>query len=137
MKPDRPQIGAGMIIRKENSILLGFREKKFGYGKLCLPGGHVELFETLEFAVRRETKEECNLVVGKVDMIGFTEDFYKKEHKHYITFFFVGEYIGGKPHENEPNKISNWKWYEIADLKNMTEQLWEPCIEKFKILGWM
>ena len=133
----RPQIGAGMIIQKDNAILLGLRKKKFGYGKLCLPGGHVELFETLEFAARRETKEECNLSVGKVEYVGFTEDFYKKENKHYITFFFLGEYTGGEPRENEPHKISNWSWYDIANLPNMTDQLWKPCIDKFKILGWL
>jgi ADP-ribose pyrophosphatase YjhB (NUDIX family) len=137
MKLDRPQIGVGMIVRKGDSILLGFRESKFGYGKLCLPGGKLEMFETLEFAARRETKEECNLTVGKVELIGHTEDFYPKEDKHYITFFFIGEYIGGVPHNNEPNKISNWQWYNISELKNMTDQLWKPCVEKFKFLGWI
>jgi 8-oxo-dGTP diphosphatase len=134
---NRPQVGAGIIIKKDNQILLGKRMKKFGFGKLCLPGGHVELMETAEFAVRREAKEECNLDVGEVKMIGFTEDFYTKENKHYITIFFVGEYIGGEPHENEPDKISDWKWYDIDNLKNMLDQLWEPCIEKFKMLGWI
>jgi 8-oxo-dGTP diphosphatase len=133
----RPQVGAGIIIKKDDKILLGMRMKKFGFGKLCLPGGHVELMETAEFAVRREAKEECDLQVGKTEMIGFTEDFYPEDKKHYITIFFVGEYIGGTPHENEPDKISNWKWYNISDLKNMQAQLWEPCIDKFKMLGWI
>jgi 8-oxo-dGTP diphosphatase len=137
MKIIRPQLGAGMILRKENSVLLGFRRKKFGYGKLCLPGGHIELFETAEIAARRETKEECGLDIGKVELLGFTEDFYPNEKKHYITIFFLGEYISGEPVEMESDKISNWKWYEISNLKNLTDQLWEPCIEKFKKLGWL
>ena len=63
--------------------------------------------------------------------------FYPKDDKHYVTIFFLGEYIGGKPKEMEPDKISNWTWYKIADLKNMQDQLWEPCIDKFKKLGWI
>jgi 8-oxo-dGTP diphosphatase len=133
----RPSLGAGIIIQKDDCVLMGFREKKFGYGKLCLPGGHIEMFETAEIAVRRECLEECGLKVGKVELIGFTEDFYPKEDKHYVTIFFTGEYVGGKPKEMEPDKISNWTWYKIADLKNMQDQLWEPCIDKFRKLGWI
>jgi 8-oxo-dGTP diphosphatase len=136
---DRPQVGVGLIIRKENQILLGLRKKKFGFGKLCLPGGHLEMFETAEVAARRETKEECGLEVGKVELIGFTEDFYPKENKHYITIFFIGDYIGGEPQDMEPDKISNWTWYPIDQLKlpNTYKLLWKPCIEKFKMLGWI
>lgn len=137
MKHDRPHIGVGMILQKEDSILLGQRMKKFGRGQLCLPGGHLEMFETTEFAARRETKEECGLAVGKTTLIGFTEDFYPDDQKHYLTIFYVGEYIGGEPIETEPDKISNWKWYKIADLKNMQERLWISCIDKFRKLGWL
>jgi 8-oxo-dGTP diphosphatase len=136
-KPERPQVGAGLIIRKGNSILLGFREKKFGYGQLCLPGGHVELFETAEVAAIREAEEECGLKVGKAKLIGFTEDFYPEDGKHYITIFFTARWIGGEPVDMEPNKISNWQWYPIKDLKHMKSKLWEPCIEKFRKLGWL
>lgn len=126
-----------MLLRKGNSVLLGHRLSKFGGGKLCFPGGHVEMFETAEVAVRRETIEECGLKVGKVEMIGFTEDLYRKENKHYITIFFLGEYIGGDPVTMEPEKIDQWKWYEISDLKKMKRKLWKPALSKFKILGWL
>jgi len=136
-KIKRPQIGVGLIIQKDDSILLGIRESDFGNGKLSLPGGKLELYETTEECARREALEECGLKVGKVELIGFTEDLHPDEDKHYLTVYYVGQYVSGEPKENEPHKIGNWKWYPISELKNLQPKIWKPCIEKFRKLGWL
>lgn len=59
--PSQPLVGVGAVIVTDNNILLIRRGKPPAQGFWSLPGGAVELGETLEAALRREIKEECNL----------------------------------------------------------------------------
>ncbi len=133
----RPAVGVGLIIKKGGSILLGERKKKYGKGLLSLPGGHIEMYEHSETAGRRETLEECGLEVGLASQIGFTEDIDQKSKKHYITIYYLAEYIGGEPKNLEPEKTGDWEWYKISELKKHQGKIWSPCLTKFKELGWI
>ena len=65
---ENPKPTATLICPKEDSILLGRRAFDPGKGEWGLPGGFMELNETLEEAALRELKEETNLD-GKVTKI--------------------------------------------------------------------
>jgi nucleoside triphosphatase len=61
-------------------------------GKWVIPGGHVDLGERIEDAVRREVKEETNLDVYDLEFVCFQEfihgdGFWKK--RHFIFFDFA------------------------------------------------
>ena len=56
-----PKPTATLICPKDNSILLGRRAFNPGKGEWGLPGGFMELNETLNEAALRELKEETNL----------------------------------------------------------------------------
>ena len=56
-----PKPTATLICPKDNSILLGKRAFNPGKGEWGLPGGFMELNETLYEAAKRELKEETNL----------------------------------------------------------------------------
>tara|TARA_Y100000748_G_scaffold245940_1_gene210383 strand:+ start:250 stop:762 length:513 start_codon:yes stop_codon:yes gene_type:complete len=58
---ENPKPTATLICPKKNSILLGRRAYDPGKGEWGLPGGFMELNETLEEAAMRELKEETNL----------------------------------------------------------------------------
>jgi len=74
-----PTVGA-LIVNPEGKILLAKSHKWFD--KYTLPGGHIEVGETMKEAVRREVKEE----VGIEEAI-FAKEFWKK--KHFICFDFL------------------------------------------------
>jgi nucleoside triphosphatase len=84
-----PTVGA-LIVNKEGKILLAKSHKWFD--KYTLPGGHIELGETIEEAIKREVKEEVGLDVEVVEFLTMQEaiyaaEFYKK--RHFIFFDFL------------------------------------------------
>jgi ADP-ribose pyrophosphatase YjhB (NUDIX family) len=70
--PDRPILGVGALIFRDDSILLVERGKEPLKGYWSLPGGVVEVGEMLEEAIRREVREETNL---EIEIVGVLEIF--------------------------------------------------------------
>jgi len=84
-----PTVGA-LIVNKEGKILLAKSHKWFD--NYTLPGGHIEVGETMKEAVAREVREEVGLDVEVEEMLLmqeaiFTEEFWKR--KHFIFFDFL------------------------------------------------
>jgi nucleoside triphosphatase len=84
-----PTVG-GLIVNEEGKILLAKSHKWFG--KYTLPGGHIEVGETMQEALKREVKEEVGLDVEIGDMLLtqeaiFSKEFWKK--RHFIFFDFI------------------------------------------------
>lgn len=79
-----PIVGA-LIVKNDGEILLIKTPKwKSDYS---IPGGHVELGETIEDAVKRESKEEVGLDVELKEVLFVQESVYSKEFhkkKHFI-----------------------------------------------------
>jgi mutator protein MutT len=61
--PDRPYVGVGAVIVDDGKVVLIKRKYEPLAGQWSLPGGGVELGETLEDSVAREMLEETGLVV--------------------------------------------------------------------------
>src|ERR1700694_5936557 len=61
--PDRPMVGVGAVIVEQNRVLLARRGDPPRAGQWSLPGGVVELGETLRAATQREALEETGLIV--------------------------------------------------------------------------
>jgi nucleoside triphosphatase len=84
-----PTVGA-LIVDIQGKILLARSHKWFD--KYTLPGGHIEVGESMVDAVRREVKEEVGLDVEVVEMLLmqeaiFAPEFYKKKHFIFIDFY--------------------------------------------------
>ena len=67
--PDKPVVGVGAVIIKEGKIALIKRGNEPSRGKWTIPGGLVELGESPEQAVIRETKEETGLDVDNPNLM--------------------------------------------------------------------
>src|SRR3989338_357214 len=88
----RPKVGIGVIIVKENKILLGKRKNVHGAGTWCPPGGHLEFNEEIKDCARRETLEETGIKIKNIRQGPFTNDPMPKEGRHYITLFMLADY---------------------------------------------
>lgn len=112
-----PVVGA-LIFNKENKVFLMTSPK--WKGKYVIPGGHIELGETMEQALKREIKEETNLSIYDIEFIVlqefiFGEEFHEKRH------FILLEYIC-KTNDNEVilNKEgSDYIWVDIDEALNL------------------
>jgi nucleoside triphosphatase len=84
-----PTVGA-LIVNKEGRILLTKSHKWFD--KYTLPGGHIEVGETMKEAAAREVKEEVGLDVEVAEMLLMQEAIFAGEfwkRRHFIFFDFL------------------------------------------------
>jgi ADP-ribose pyrophosphatase YjhB (NUDIX family) len=72
--PDQPIVGVGAVIVYAGKILLEKRGNEPSRGKWTVPGGLVELGESIEQAVVRETKEETDLDVAEPRLIDVVDN---------------------------------------------------------------
>lgn len=120
---DRPKVGVGVIIIKDNRVLMGKRKGSHGAASWNFPGGHLELNESIEDCAKRETLEEADIEIGEIKPAAFTNDIFENESKHYITLFVTAKYISGEAKIMEPGKCDGWDWF---DWNNLPSPLFLP-----------
>ena len=88
--PELPVVGVGAVVGFGDKVLLARRGQPPGQGRWSLPGGTVELGETLHQAVAREVMEETGLAVQAGPLLEVLEMIIPDEHSkiqyHYILF---------------------------------------------------
>lgn len=134
---EKLRIGTAAIIIKDGLILLGKRKGSHGDGDWGFPGGHLEYGETPEDCLRREVTEETGLTISTIKKAPYTNDFFSKDNKHYITLFFIVTCNKGEPEIREPEKLEQWKWFAwdklpenlFLPIKNLRKQGFNPHTE--------
>jgi len=108
-----------IIIEKGNKIVLVKRGRKPFKRKLALPGGHVDHNELVENAALREAKEETNLKVKLIDILGVYSDPNRDPRGHYIPTVFVAKIISGKLKAGSDAKIPDFYNPKKLNKKDM------------------
>jgi 8-oxo-dGTP diphosphatase len=98
--PERPIVGVGAVVLDGDRVLLVKRANEPLKGEWSLPGGAVDVGETLEDAIRREVREETSLdvevgpVVDVLDRIRYDPD--GRVKFHYVLVDFLCRPTGGE-----------------------------------------
>jgi len=121
-----PMVGVGGIVLNEGKVLLVKRGKQPGYGKWSIPGGMVELGETLSEAIKREVLEECGIEIELADVVAVLERVIRREDEkvryHYVLVDFLGYWKDG---DLQPaSDILEARWADPAEMETleMTER---------------
>lgn len=113
VKINRELVVAGIFIKKKK-ILITSRPK----GRIFeffweFPGGKVKRNESLEFALKREIKEEINIEIDESNLIFFKKYNFMRANKNLILNFFICKKWSGKLKMNEGQ---SFKWTNIKDI---------------------
>lgn len=118
--PDSPVLGVGAVIFNNEEVVLVKRGKEPGYGKWSIPGGAVELGETLKEGLLREIREETGLEVeigGIVDVLDWvSRDAYDRIKYHYVLvdFWCKCTYLELNPSSD----VIGARWVQVSDVPN-------------------
>lgn len=108
-----------LIINDKNEILFQDRLKNDWPG-LNLPGGHVEVNESIKDSVIREIKEETNLTLIDLEFVNYFEWINTKTSNREIVFLFKSNNFKGEIINSLEGKLY---WLKIEDLKDKTLSL--------------
>lgn len=131
-KERRPKVGLSVFIRKDGKVLLMLRKGSHGSGTWAPPGGHLEYGESWEECAKREILEEVGVETSVLRFITATNDIFGDEGKHYITLFFVADWISGEARNLELDKCEKVDWFFWNELP-------EPlflCVRNFLKTGY-
>lgn len=107
----RPVVGTGVAVVDGDEILLVRRGREPGKGLWAVPGGKVELGETLAEAATREVQEETGLLVELDEVICVGESI--DDQHHLVLIDFLGQATGG----------------ELVAADDAMEVAWVPIVE--------
>jgi 8-oxo-dGTP diphosphatase len=123
--PNRPIVGVGVAIIRNGKILLEKRINEPGRGKWSIPGGIVELGESLEQTVVRETREETGLFVSKpepIDVVNqVTLDENGKTKYHFVIIDYFVKLESGAPKAASDAAELEWVAFEEVESRDLTK----------------
>ncbi|HEY1801233.1 MAG TPA: NUDIX hydrolase [Terriglobales bacterium] len=119
--PDRPFVGVGAVIVEAGRVLLIKRGHAPAMGEWSIPGGTMEVGETVREAVVREVREETGLIVEAADLLGVFDrvlrDSNDRVQFHYVLIDFLCTLRGGQLKAG--GDAAEARWFtadEVGDL---------------------
>jgi len=119
---EQPRVAVGAVVFKDGKILLVKRIKDPQKKTWAIPGGSVNLGETLQEATEREIKEETGLTIKAKKPI-HTFDHIERDERGAIRFHYVivdleADFVGGKL--TPADDALDAGWFRPEDLDRLT-----------------
>jgi 8-oxo-dGTP diphosphatase len=93
--PETPKLMVDVIIPSERGVVLIRRGNEPFEGRWALPGGFVEVGETVEEAAYREAAEETGLAVEVAHLVGVYSDPERDPRGHNVSVAFLARVLSG------------------------------------------
>lgn len=122
--PDQPVVGVGAVIIQVGKIALIKRGNEPSKGKWTIPGGLVELGESPEKAVIRETKEEVGLEVDNPNLVEVVSnvdlDDQGKVKYHYVIVDYLVHVKSGMAEASSDAMDLRWVPFDEVEEYDLT-----------------
>ena len=119
--PNQPLVGVGAIIVEGGRVALVKRGQAPLLGEWSIPGGMLELGETLRQGAEREAVEETGLRVRATDVLGVFDrvllDAAKRCQYHYVLIDFLCERISGDLHA--AGDAADARWFRLEEVNKL------------------
>jgi ADP-ribose pyrophosphatase len=132
--PGSPQVAVGAVVFKGDKVLLVLRSKPPAENQWSIPGGCVELGETLQEAAEREILEETGIIIRAGEPV-YTFDVIEKDDRglirfHYVILDLAADYIRGEVKAG--NDAVDVSWVSSKDISGLnvsaaTRKLLKEC----------
>ena len=109
--PARPILAVSAAVFRDARVLVGRRAREPMNGRFSLPGGVVELGETLEEAVKRELQEEVGVEADVVAFNRFVEPIEREGNRvraHFVIASFVARWRSGEARVSDEIDAVSW-----------------------------
>ena len=137
--PDQPLVGVGAVIIEEDRVLLVKRGHPPLAGEWSIPGGVLEVGETLRQAAVREALEETGLAVEPADLLGVYDrvlrDADERTIYHYVLIDFLCRRVAGEPQPAGDAIEVRWFTREEAGRLSLAEDTLEVICKGFDAEG--
>jgi len=138
--PVRPHIGVGVLLVRDEQLLLVKRKYNPDAGYWSIPGGHLDIGERVKKAAEREVLEETGFKVKTTELAGIIDKImYDDEGKieyHYVLINYFVEQIEGdenqKPIADDDALAAKFVLFEELKDYKLTESLIE-LLKQLKI----
>lgn len=119
--PDAPLVGVGAIIIYSGRVLLVKRGRPPLAGEWSIPGGVLELGETLREAAIREAWEETGLTVETGELLGVYDRVLRDDQGgtlyHFVLIDFLCRRLAGQAQAaDDADEVRWFTWAEVAEL---------------------
>ena len=116
--PQRPYLAVSAAIFRNGQVLVVRRARKPALNFYTLPGGAVELGETLADAVVREVREETALEIEPVALAGHRDvivrDADSRIERHFVIMCYAARWRAGEPVLND--ELDDARWLDPPEL---------------------
>lgn len=118
--PDAPRVAVGAVVTHQDKVLLVLRGQPPAKDMWAIPGGSVDLGETLQAAAEREVLEETGLTIKAGEVI-YTFDAILRDETgrvqfHYVILDLKAEALDPSQPLRPADDVYDAGWFSLADL---------------------
>jgi 8-oxo-dGTP diphosphatase len=135
--PESPLVGVGAVVVDQGRVLLVRRGREPLKGQWSLPGGLLEIGESLSAGVVREVREETGLTVEPVELIELLDRIHREGERvryHYVIADYLCRVAGGDL--KAASDAEAVRWVERAEWNSHSALKLDPITVRVIEAGW-
>lgn len=135
--PVAPLVGVGAVVAEGGRVLLVRRGTEPLKGQWSLPGGLLELGESLTGGVIREVREETGLIVEPVELVELLDRIHREGERvryHYVIADYLCRVMGGSLHA--ASDADAVRWVEREEWNSHSALKLDPVTARVIEMGW-